>query len=128
MRAAGPLRSGRVVPPADLAGLLVCAVPLLLSVYLAAGIRQAETAIYAICMVAVLPFVAPFIASMRRNPANTAVLTVFVVLGVATLAASQQAGSDVVLSAKGLAATPGWASRYRFAVSTMRVRVQLPPV
>ena len=110
----------RVVDPADLAGLLVCAVPLLLSVYLAAGIREAETAIYAICLVAVLPFIAPFIASMRRHPANTAVMTIFIVLGVATLAASQQAGSNVVLQAKGLAATAVWASIYVIAFSTVR--------
>ena len=109
----------RVVDPADLAGVLVCAVPLLLGFFLATGVREAETAIYAICTIAVLPHLAPFVASMRRNPVNTALCAVFVVLGVATLAASQQPGANVVPHAKALAATAVWTSIYIIAFSTM---------
>lgn len=110
----------RVVEPADLAGVLVAAVPLLLGVYLAAGLRQAETVVYALCVVAALPHVGPFIGSMRRHPATTALIGVFVALTVATAAASLQDASNVVLQAKGLAATAVWASVYAVAFSTVR--------
>ena len=100
--------------------MLVCAVPLLLGTYLSTGIREAEAAIYAICAVAVLPHLAPFVASMRRYSANTALLVVFVMLGVATLGASLQAGSNAVVQSKSLAATAVWASIYIIAFSAVQ--------
>lgn len=110
----------RLVDPADLAGLLLCVVPLLLGTFFVTGIRAAETAIYAICTVAVVPNLGPFIASMRRHGANTALLATFAVLGVAMLAAAQQGAPNAALQSKALAATAVWASIYVIAFSMAR--------
>jgi len=109
----------RVLDPADPAGLLVCVVPLLLGTFFVTGVRVAETAIYAICTVAVLPRLAPFVVSMRRNGANTALLATFVALGVAMLAAALQGAPNAVLQSKALAATAVWASIYVIAFTTV---------
>ena len=108
----------RVVDPADPAGVLVCVVPLLLGTFFMTGIRAAEAAIYAMCTVAVLPHLGPFVVSMRRNGANTALLATFGVLGVAMLAAAQQGAPNAVLQSKALAATAVWASIYVIAFSS----------
>src|SRR5882672_10884825 len=110
----------RVVDAADVPGLLVCAVPLLLGVFLSTGVRAAEFAVYGVSALAVLPYLAPFIGSMRRNAANALFLGTFVALGVATLAASQQETPDLDLKWKALAATAVWASIYVVAFSTVR--------
>jgi len=110
----------RVVDPADLAGLLLCVVPLLLGTFFVTGIRAAETAIYAICTLAVLPHLAPFIASMRRHGANRALLATFLALGVAMLAAAQQGAPNAALQSKALAATAVWASIYIITFSMAR--------
>lgn len=108
----------RVVDPADPAGLLVCVVPLLLGTFFMTGIRATEAAIYAICTVAVLPHLGPFVVSMRRNGANTALLATFGALGVAMLAAAQQGAPNALLQSKALAATAVWASIYVIAFSS----------
>ncbi len=125
--ASGPLdvpRQGRwrrrVIDPADIPGAVVCVVPLLLGVFLSTGIREAEFAIYAICVMAVLPYLAPFIASTRRNPANAALLVLFVALGVATVAASPLDTASSLAQSKSLAATIVWASIYIVVFSAVR--------
>src|SRR6185503_1042645 len=115
----------RVIDPADPAGLLVCVVPLLLGIFFMTGVRAAETAIYAMCTVVVLPRLAPFVVSMRRNGANTALLATFVALGVAMLAAAVQGAPNAVLQSKALAATAVWASIYVIAFTTVDSRASV---
>src|SRR4051812_8491518 len=109
----------RVVDRAHATGMLVCLVILLLGFFLATGTREAEIAIYAICIVAVLPHVAPFMASTRRYPANALFVIVFVILGLATIWTFDERASTM-LQAKALAATAVWASIYAVVFCAIR--------
>jgi len=77
--------------------------------------------IYGICLVAVLPHVGPFVASLRRNPANLMLVLLFTTLAMSTAAAIARVPSpETTLQAKALAATAVWALIYIVTFSSIR--------
>lgn len=110
---ARPAWHRRVVARADIAGAVVFAIPMLLGAYSITGASVFEYSMYGLTALAVLPLIGPFLASLRMNPANLLLVLLFGVLGIATAAAMMRDLSpDVVLQAKGLAATAIWAAIY----------------
>jgi hypothetical protein len=110
---AGPAWHRRVVARADVAGAVVFVIPVLLGAYFLTGAEVFEYGMYGVTVVVLLPHIGPFLASLRGNPANLLLVLLFGVLGIATAAAVVRDPSpEVLLQAKGLAATAAWASIY----------------
>ena len=106
---------------AEIAGGLLFLTPLLLGAYFATGMPALQLGMYGICLVAVLPHVGPFVASLRQSPANLLLVLSFTALAVATFAALGHLPSSVVTQqAKALAATAVWASIYVVVFSSIR--------
>ena len=103
----------RTVRRVDVTGAVVLAIPVLLAAFLATGVTELEIGMYGICLVAVLPCLGPFVASLSRRPANLQLLLLFIVLAVATAAAfARVSPGEATLQVKGLAATAVWVSIY----------------
>jgi O-antigen ligase len=93
----------------------------LLGAFFATGVSVLQLAAYGICVVAVLPHVGPFVASLRRNPANLALVLLFIALALSTAGAFGRVPSpEATLQAKALAATAVWASIYLVTFSLLR--------
>src|SRR5437773_7775544 len=104
--ARGRMQSRPVAGRADMAGGLIFITPLLLGAYFATGAPAVQSGMYGICLVAALPHVGPFVASLRRNPANLLLVLLFTALAMATAAAFVRVPSrDAVLQIKALAVT-----------------------
>src|SRR5258708_7936315 len=111
--ARGGMQSRSVAGSADSAGSLIFVTPLLLGAYFTTGVASLQVGIYSICLIAVLPHVGPFVASLRRSPANLLLVLLFTALAMSTAAAFARVPSpEAMLQAKGLAATAVWASIY----------------
>ena len=115
-----PVWHRRVVARADVAGAVVFVIPMLLGAFFLTGLRVLEYGMYGLCIVAVLPHIGPFMASLRRNPANLLLVMLFGALAVATAAAfARVPTAQAAFQAKGLAATVVWASIYVVVFSSV---------
>ena len=113
----------RVVKSADLVGLLMVVMPILLGAYLTTEAPVLELAMYGLCGLVALPFVGPFISSTARNSANLLLLLLFGALTVSTVIVLVSGGSpNAWLALKGLVATVAWASVYVVAYSAVRTQ------
>ena len=117
----GRTQSRPVGGSADIAGGLIFVTPLLLGAYFATGVTALQLGMYGICLVAVLPHVGPFVASLRRNPANLMLVLLFAALATSTAAAFGRVPSPAAIQqAKALAATAVWAMVYVVTFSSIR--------
>lgn len=108
---------------ADIAGSLIFVTPFLLGAYLATTVPALQLAMYGICVVAVLPHVGPFVASLGRNPANLLLVLLFTALAMSTAAAFARVPSpEATVQVKELTATAVWASIYIVTFSSIRSR------
>ena len=111
----------RAVGGADIAGSLMVVVPFLLGAYLATGMPLFQLGMYGVCIVVVLPHIAPFAASLGRHPANLLLVLVFTALGISTCAVfARVPWAEATLEFKALAATAVWASIYVVVFSCVR--------
>jgi O-antigen ligase/polysaccharide polymerase Wzy-like membrane protein len=110
----------RVVRREDLTGALVLVTPVLLSASLSTQISALAFGMYGLYLAAALSYLVPFAASLRRNPANVLLVSLFGVLAMSTCAAfARVSWSEAMLQAKSLAATAVWASIYVVAFSSV---------
>ena len=108
---------------ADIAGSLIFLTPLLLGTYFVTGIPALQLGMYGICLVAVLPHMGPFVASLGRSPANLLLVLLFTALAMSTAAAFARVPSpEATVQVKELAATAVWASIYIVTFSSIRSR------
>src|ERR1700730_9061145 len=84
--ARGRMQSRSVSGSADIAGSLIFVTPLLLGAYFTTGAASLQLGMYGICLIAVLPHVGPFVASLRRSPANLLLVLLFTALAMTTAA------------------------------------------
>src|SRR5437870_2428563 len=111
--AVGPARMPhrQAIRRIDLTGALLMVMPALLGASFVIGNRSIEVAAYAVAVVATLPYLGPFVTSLRQAPANLLLVLLFVSLALSTAAAFDRvAANDAVLQAKALGATAVWAS------------------
>src|SRR5678815_1715252 len=85
--ARGRVHSRSVSGTVDVAGILILVTTLLLGAYFATDARALQFGMYAICLVAVLPHVGPFVASLRRNAATLLLVLLFLALALSTFGA-----------------------------------------
>jgi hypothetical protein len=112
----------RVLRRADVTGAVVLITTLLLAVFLTTGVSEVEVGMYGLCLLAVLPYLGPFVGSLGRHPANLQFVLLFTVLAVTTAAAfARVAPGEATLQAKGLAATAVWASIYIAVFSSLKM-------
>jgi len=105
----------------DVTGAVVLVTPTLLAVFLATGVSEAEAAMYGVCLLAVLPYLGPFMGSLGRRPANLQFVLLFTVLAITTATAfARVAPGEATLQAKALAATAVWASIYVVVFSSLK--------
>jgi O-antigen ligase len=122
----GHVHSRPVSGRADIAGSLIFITPLLLGAYFATGVPALQLGMYGVCVVAVLPHVGPFVASLGRSPANLSLVLVLTALVMSTAAAFARVPSaEATLQAKALAATAVWASIYIVTFTSIRSRGDL---
>jgi hypothetical protein len=96
-------------------------VPALLGAYFVSGVFALQLVMYGVCLVAALPHVGPFVASLQKNPANLMLVLLFTALAMSTAAAFSIVPAPIAtLQAKALAATAVWASVYIVTFSSLR--------
>jgi O-antigen ligase len=104
----------------DLAGSLVFVTLVLLGAY-SITVPALQFVMYGICLMAVLPHVGPFVASLGHSSANLSLVLVFTTLAMSTsVAFASVPSAEVILQAKALAATAVWASIYIVTFSSPR--------
>ena len=111
----------RALRRVDVTGALVLVTPIILAAFLVTGAPGVEVAMYGLCLLAALPYLGPFMASLPRRPANLQLFLLFVVLAVATAAAfTRVSPREATLQAKAFAATAVWVSIYIVVFSSLK--------
>jgi hypothetical protein len=111
----------RVLRRVDVTGAVILVTPVLLAVFLATGLSQVEVGMYGVCLLAVLPYLGPFVGSLGRHPVNLQFVLLFTVLAITTATAfARVAPGEATLQAKALAATAVWASIYIVVFSSLK--------